>query len=184
MPLVIEHFVLPPTAHVPNNKHPVIVYRDALPKSHTEESTTAFLEANQWEKKGFWPGTWVHHFHPNTHECYGVVTGTTTMLVGRGQLDGNTGGQLVYLQPGDVIVIPAGVSHMNVTMTEDYMFVGVYPNGSPQWTSQTCDKPDIMAELAEEISRVPLPAADPVEGEAGTLIRLWMDLPEKKTGES
>lgn len=52
------------------------------------------------------------------------------MLVGRGQLDGNTGGQLVFLQPGDVIVIPAGVSHMNVTMTEDYRFVGVYPNVS------------------------------------------------------
>jgi uncharacterized protein YjlB len=52
------------------------------------------------------------------------------MLVGRGQLDGNTGGQLVYLQPGDVIVIPAGTSHMNVTMTEDYRYVGVYPNVS------------------------------------------------------
>jgi uncharacterized protein YjlB len=56
--------------------------------------------------------------------------------------------------------------------------------GSPRWTSQTCDKPEIMAELVDEISRVPLPAADPVEGELGTLIRLWMDLPGKRTGET
>jgi uncharacterized protein YjlB len=41
-----------------------------------------------------------------------------------------------------------------------------------------------MAELRDEISRVPLPAADPVEGESGTLIRLWMDLPGKRTGET
>ena len=47
----VEHFVLPPTPYVPNNKLPVIVYRDVLPKPHSEESTTAFLEANKWEKK-------------------------------------------------------------------------------------------------------------------------------------
>ncbi|OBR15050.1 Cupin domain protein [Colletotrichum higginsianum IMI 349063] len=179
MSMMFEHFVLPPTDYVPNNRLPVIVYRDVLPKPPAEESTTEFLETNKWEKKGFWPGTEVHHFHPNTHECYGVVTGTTTMLVGRGQLDGTTGGQLVSLRPGDVIVIPAGVSHMNATMTEDYRFVGVYPRyqGSPRWTSQRCDRLDIMPSLKEEISRVPLPAADPVEGEDGTLIRLWKGIP-------
>lgn len=66
-----------------------------------------------------------------------MVTGTTTMLVGRGQLDGTTGGQLVSLRPGDVIVIPAGVSHMNATMTEDYRFVGVYPRvrAHQDWSS-------------------------------------------------
>ncbi|KAF2015161.1 hypothetical protein BU24DRAFT_463877 [Aaosphaeria arxii CBS 175.79] len=170
---IVEHFVLPPTTYVPNNKLPVIVYRDVLPEPHAEDSTTQFLEANKWQKKGFWPGTEVHHFHPNTHECYGVVVGTTTMLVGRGQLDGSSGGQTIALRAGDVIVIPAGVSHMNVTMTEDYRFVGVYPDGSPQWTSQRCDKLGIMTELKNEISCVPLPAADPVEGEGGTLIKLW-----------
>lgn len=90
--------------------------------------------------QGFWPGTPVHHFHPNTHECYGVVSGATTMLLGRGQLDPPTSassgpdpspgaeyGRLVPLAPGDVIAIPAGTSHMNVEMTEDYRFVGVYP---------------------------------------------------------
>jgi hypothetical protein len=47
----VEHFTLPPTPYVPNNRHPVIIYRDVLPKPYSEESTTAFLEANKWEKK-------------------------------------------------------------------------------------------------------------------------------------
>lgn len=47
----VEHFTLPSTPYVPNNKNPVIVYRDVLPRPHAEESTTAFLEANKWEKK-------------------------------------------------------------------------------------------------------------------------------------
>ncbi|KAK6073649.1 hypothetical protein SCUP515_08560 [Seiridium cupressi] len=114
-----------------------------------------------FEQEGFWPGTPTHHFHPNTHECYGVVSGTTTMLLGRGQLDppasdqGVEYGRLVPLAPGDVIVIPAGTSHMNVEMTEDYRFVGVYPL------------------LRDEVSGVPIPAADPVQGEGGILINLW-----------
>ncbi|KAK9423090.1 putative Cupin type-2 domain-containing protein [Seiridium unicorne] len=129
--------------------------------------------------QGFWPGTPTHHFHPNTHECYGVVSGTTTMLLGRGQLDppasdqGVEYGRLVPLAPGDVIVIPAGTSHMNVEMTEDYRFVGVYPLGSPKWRSERCDNLDIMSQLRDEISGVPIPAADPVQGEGGILINLW-----------
>lgn len=51
MAAAVEHFVLPPTAYVPNNKFPVIVYRNVLPSEHTEASTSAFLEANKWEKK-------------------------------------------------------------------------------------------------------------------------------------
>lgn len=54
------------------------------------------------------------------------------MLLGRGQLDGPTGGREVPLKPGDVLVIPAGTSHMNITMTDDYRFVGVYPKVSPR----------------------------------------------------
>ena len=53
------------------------------------------------------------------------------MLLGRGQLDSNDPGlgygRLVPLKPGDVIVIPAGTSHMNAEMTDNYRFVGVYP---------------------------------------------------------
>lgn len=58
----------------------------------------------------------------------GVVVGTTTMLVGRGPLDNESEGQLISLEPGDVIILPAGVSHMNAEFTEDYRYVGVYPD--------------------------------------------------------
>lgn len=47
----VESFVLPSTAYVPNNKLPVIVYRDVLPRPHSELSATDFLQANKWEKK-------------------------------------------------------------------------------------------------------------------------------------
>ncbi|ETS85706.1 hypothetical protein PFICI_03731 [Pestalotiopsis fici W106-1] len=114
------------------------------------------------------------------------------MLLGRGQLDpypdpdpgatapnpendagGPYYGRLVSLAPGDVVVIPAGTAHMNVEMTDDYRFVGVYPVGSPKWKSERCDNRDIMSQLRDEISQVPMPIADPVQGEGGLLITLW-----------
>lgn len=58
-------------------------------------------------------------------------------------------------------------------MTDDYLFVGVYPRGSPRWTSQRCDRDDLMDELKKEIANVAIPEADPVGGMNGALVRLW-----------
>ena len=41
-----ETYYLPPTEYVPNNRVPVLVYRDRLPRPHAEASTTEFLEKN------------------------------------------------------------------------------------------------------------------------------------------
>ncbi|KAH8891441.1 hypothetical protein GQ53DRAFT_686983 [Thozetella sp. PMI_491] len=171
----VECFTLASTAYVPNNILPVIVYRDVLPKPHCEETTSEFLEAHEWEKKGYWGAIGVHHYHPNTHECYGIVTGQATILLGRGQLDDPSQGREVALAPGDVVVLPAGTSHMNPTSTKDFRYVGVYPKGSPQYRYELCDNLDIMNEIREEISRVVYPTMDPVKGENGPLIQLWDD---------
>lgn len=148
IPQPMEYFVLPSTHFVPNNPLPVLVYRQVLPTPVHEVTTTPFLEKNKWERKGLWPGTTVHHFHPNTHECYGkmllipwwsllslkrrpaVVKGETVMHLGRGQSDDPQAGRQVTLKVGDVLVMPAGVSHMNVSSTySPYEFVA-----PPDWT--------------------------------------------------
>lgn len=82
MPPTIEHFTLCSTAYVPNSKYPVLVYWDVLPKPQAEGRISAFLETNGWEERGFWPDTPVYHIHPNTHECYNVVRGSATTLLG------------------------------------------------------------------------------------------------------
>ena len=46
-----DQFFLQPTAHSPNSPLPILLYRDVLPAPYSEESTTQFLEANDWEKR-------------------------------------------------------------------------------------------------------------------------------------
>lgn len=72
MGLIPEQHVIPPNKYALNSPFPVLIYRDALPLPLSEEKTTQFLEANEWEKRGVWGHIPVRHFHPNTHECYGM----------------------------------------------------------------------------------------------------------------
>lgn len=65
-------YYLKPNKHCPNSDLPVLIYRDCLPLPFSEATTTRFLEAHAWVKKGTWGHIGTRHFHPNTHECYGT----------------------------------------------------------------------------------------------------------------
>lgn len=77
-------------------------------------------------------GTWGHidirHFHPNSHECYGIFRGTSTLLIG--QIQAGQGAR-IDVAAGDVIVLPAGTSHSSLESSSDYRYIGVYPSVSP-----------------------------------------------------
>jgi uncharacterized protein YjlB len=78
-----------------------------------------------------WGGVFAHfpnyHFHSVTHECFAVVKGSGTVLLGKGPLDKGERGIEVDLRPGDVVVLPAGVAHYILDSDTDYSYVGLYP---------------------------------------------------------
>ncbi|ETI26239.1 hypothetical protein G647_03016 [Cladophialophora carrionii CBS 160.54] len=166
-----ETYYLTPNQHCPNHDWPVLIYRDCLPLPLSEEKTTAFLESHAWEKKGVWGHIAYKHFHPNTHECYGVFQGESTILVGCGTND-TGGGQEIEVRAGDVIVLPAGTGHCSLQSSLDYRYIGVYPEGSPMWRSEL-GKQAVGNKFAEEIESVVVPAQDPVNGPEGPLLNLW-----------
>lgn len=72
---------------------------------------------------------------------------------------------------GDVVVIPAGIAHMNVAASGDFRVVGAYPAGtSPDLNyGKRGERPDTDLNIA----RLAPPAADPVEGQRGALVTHW-----------
>ncbi|KAL4906963.1 hypothetical protein BDW74DRAFT_176560 [Aspergillus multicolor] len=171
MPSVDTYF-LPPTPHAPNNLLPVLHYRNVLPPPLSEESVTQFLTANKWEKRGTWGHIPIRHFHPNSHECYGLFQGSSRLLLGVGGSD-KTGGLELAVRAGDVIVLPAGTAHSCVESSEDYRYIGVYPEGCPRWRNEMGSKPIDLAVLRDETKAVAMPEADPVYGVEGPLMQLW-----------
>ncbi|KAJ2905769.1 hypothetical protein MKZ38_004446 [Zalerion maritima] len=160
-PLLVEpsqHF-LRPTPHVPNSRFPVLVYRNVLCGFAPDRILEA-IHANGWKKGGQWKTYKTAHFHSNTHECYAVLQGSSTLLLGKSPADadsdveGNEFGMKISVSPGDVFVLPE----------------------SPKYDMNYCeDSPAETREKAAACQDVPVPEVDPVYGSEGPLPKIWND---------
>jgi uncharacterized protein YjlB len=150
---------------IPNSRLPVLVYHD-IEAAHEASSCEELFASNGWL------GSWrdgifsYHHFHSTAHEVLGIVSGSAAVILG-----GPSVGERFEVQGGDVLVLPAGTGHCNDGSSADLLVIGAYPDGM-SWDLRRGDPAD-HDEVLQNISRVPLPKADPVEGADGSLVGLW-----------
>lgn len=120
-----------------------------------------------------WPPAWrngifsFHHFHSTAHEALGVYSGWVQVCFG------GPGGEILEAEAGDIIIIPAGVSHCNIAESKDFMVTGAYPEGQ-KWDMKR-GKPDELSEVLCNIKAISLPAGDPFYGSEGPLMQLWTE---------
>jgi uncharacterized protein YjlB len=151
---------------LPGAALPVAIYRAAFVAHGDAAGTCERLFARHG-----WIGAWrngiypYHHFHTATHEVLGIAQGQARVRLG------GDGGPLVSLRAGDVIVIPAGVSHRNEGASRDLCVVGAYPGGAEPDIQKGVPAP--QAELAALLANVSLPREDPVTGADGPLLTVW-----------
>jgi len=153
---------------VPNHpRWPLLVYPQAVPIEGPDPAAAfeALFARNRWPaawRNGVYP---FHHYHSDGHEALGIYSGEVTVLFG-----GEDGIALVA-RPGDVIVLPAGTGHKKIASKGSLGVVGAYPDGChPDMCLAKTANP---ARAAQNIARVPLPAADPVFGLGGPLFDYW-----------
>lgn len=158
-----------PTGMLPNSRFPLMVHRGGVPGGGAETVLLRF-RGNGWLNNWRYPGIYDYpHFHSTTHECLGVATGWMELEVfGRG-------GARLRLEAGDVVVMPAGVSHRMVGASEDVLVVGGYPEGR-DWDNMREDMIDEAERRAavKRIMMLPIPAADPVTGAS---MAAWIEAP-------
>jgi uncharacterized protein YjlB len=163
----VEAIQIQPNGNIPNNELPLLIYRRAV-RLQSNDPASVFEEL--FERNG-WTGSWrngiyeYHHYHSTAHEALGVYQGNATVTFG------GEGGLIAKVWPGDVIVIPAGVSHKNLGASPDFGVVGAYPKG--QYVDMHYGKPDARAKAEVNISKLPNPETDPVQGSNGSLLRYW-----------
>lgn len=115
-----ETFLVPATAHSPNSKLPVLVYRNAL-NDRTVDGALNAVETSEWPKGGHWKIAKetlaaTPHYHATTHEAYAVLNGSGTYLLGKSPLDPETDGSgrpvgvKFTARAGDVFVFPVRCS--------------------------------------------------------------------------
>ena len=95
----------------------------------------------------------------------GVYCGTASIRLGHAK------GVTLVVEPGDVVIIPAGVGHQNLGCSADFHVVGGYPRG--QSADLLRGRPGERPGADDTIARVPPPQGDPIFGANGALTRLW-----------
>lgn len=150
-----------------NNEIPVIMYKCAVePGDNAEEQVKKLLEDNGWTDA--WDGGLYtsHHYHSSAHEVLVVVKGKCMLELG------GSDGNIQDLAKGDAIVIPAGVVHKNVGCSDDFKVVGAYPKG--QHCNIKDEKEQNREEIESAIKAVAMPENDPLFGNKGPLMELWV----------
>ena len=164
---VIAH-LLAAGADIPNNPRlPLLAYPAAVELS-VQDPASRF---EQLFASNGWTGSWrngifpFHHYHSTAHEVLGIYSGSAVA-----QLGGENGVTL-SLNPGDVVIIPAGVGHKRLSSSGGLGVVGAYPSGqSPDVCRASLDS---CRRAAEQVARVLVPECDPVFGPGGPMCEHW-----------
>ena len=161
-------FLLTDDGAIPNNPQmPLLVYGGALqfPAGDPAAVCEQLFSANGWGsswRNGIYS---FHHYHSTAHEVLAVASGTASVQFG------GENGPVIDVQMGDVVLIPAGVGHKNLSASRDLLVVGAYPLGQ-SW--DLCrGTPDERPWAVVNIARVPLPTSDPIYGKQGPLTSHW-----------
>jgi uncharacterized protein YjlB len=168
-PAGVELHTLPSSGTFPNNQRfAVMVYRAAF----TADSAHALAgELEQTFAENGWSSSWrdgvygYHHYHSTAHEVLGCYAGEAKVQVG------GPDAPVVMVQPGDVLVLPAGTAHCSLEATPDFRVVGAYAGGRKHNLRHGHERDQPRAE--REIATVPVPECDPIYGEQGLLKRTW-----------
>ncbi len=151
---------------IPNNKFPLIIYRNAF---EDRDGRGAL-----WLEKKFasnnWTNSWrngiyaFHHYHSTSHEVLGIYAGSALVHLGGEQ------GEQVEIQAGDIIIIPAGVGHKNLG-SKGLGVVGAYPDGR-SWDMNR-GLPGERPAADRNIEALPIPGKDPLLGSQSGLVKIW-----------
>jgi uncharacterized protein YjlB len=144
----------------PNNSLPILLYPKVL---HLPRLFPALAVRKLFQKNN-WGNNWKQGIY-TSHEVLGVCKGEALLLLGGEQ------GVTLFVEEGDVLIIPAGVAHMNLGEEKDVICVGGYPDGKDY--DMNYGKKSERPATDENIASVTLPLTDPVFGKKDGLLKLW-----------
>ena len=164
---------------VPNSNFPAIVYPSAVHfESRDPSESMEVLQENVWRNgwKVDWKGNVYRkvHYHSTAHECLVVFRDQAQI-----ELGGRRFGQYIKMKPGDVLLIPAGMGHEQLTMSRHFLVFGLYPDDQDwdlNWGWEK-ERGNRRGKADYNIKRVALPHpnlyTDPIFGRGGPLMELW-----------
>lgn len=105
------------------------------------------------------------HFHSNTHEVLVVSRGRARLRFGG---DANPGAVIAQVEPGDAVIVPAGVAHrMEEELSRGFEMVGSYPVHATDWDMNYGKDGENHEKIEERIRKLEWFDKDPFYGDEG-----------------
>lgn len=167
--LRVTRHQIPKHGLIPNTSiqhKPLTIYHSAFPASASVAQIEAHLRSigvcvPQW-RYTMYPTT---HFHSTTHELLVIASGRARLLFGGEE---NPGRVAQDVQPGDAILVPAGVGHRLLEGEDGFEMVGAYPAGAEKW--DMCYGREGEEGVEERIGKLGWFEKDPAYGEDGPAV--------------
>lgn len=152
---------------VPNNPDlPVVLIREAVAPAAGARAILDIFAANGWHRTWTWTVYDYQHYHPDAHEALCVARGWADLQIG------GPSGEILRVEAGDAMVLPAGVGHCRMAQSDDFEICGGYPPDQPAGT--VVRAPEERAEdHVARIAALTRPDTDPVFGAGGPLTVHW-----------
>ena len=147
----IETLAFPAANGIPNNEfHPAVLAHGALGGANPDAAVRSLLERNGWGGSWTWHVFDFHHYHPDAFEVLAVASGGARLVLGGPQ------GIALDIAAGDVILLPPGFGHRQLSMQDDFRICGAYPPGQEDYTVVKAEEGYGEATLAQ-LAAVPFP---------------------------
>lgn len=162
--------IIPQNGYFPNNPtYPLLIYKKIVNFENISntKSIQILLEDNGWRN------SWVnsiydyHHYHSNTHEVLVIYKGTGVVQIG------GENGRIFNIEKGDVIIIPAGVAHKSISLSDDFKCIGAYPFDIDY--DMNYGKAEEHPRVDKQIQKISLPDQDPIFGKKSILFDYWKE---------
>lgn len=106
----------------PNNERvPLLIYRNTYDPSTHGDGASLFIK-NGWTNPWTWQIFSYHHYHTITWEALLCIKGKADVQFGGDE------GIRTFLEEGDLVLIPPGVVHKQLSSTRDFTLLGAYPD--------------------------------------------------------
>ena len=165
-PSGFEAILLADDGLLPNSPLPLLLYPAVLAQEPDRAGAFERLFADNAWQRSWRNGIYTfRHYHSSAHEVLGIAAGRVRVEFG-----GPRGVEL-EVAAGDAVLIPAGVSHLNLGASDDLLVIGAYPDGGAREDLCRATQADRAAALPR-LQIVSRPVRDPVLGDGG-LLQAW-----------
>lgn len=168
--LRVSRYLIPAHNLIPNTSilnKPLLHYHGAFPAATLTASSIELYLTAIGVVKPQWRYTMYSqtHFHSTTHEVLCISRGTAKLCFGG---EDNPGKVEKKVEPGDVLILPAGVGHKLLEdLTDDFEMVGCYPKG---YSWDMCYGKKGEETKVQGIAKIPWFIRDPVYGDEGPVL--------------